>query len=72
MVRCLGMTDRIRPGRILAGAALAPPGAAAPARAPDAAAGPPPKKVAAGACVTACPGGYEDPGRVCLYRDMSR
>ena len=28
----------------------------------------PPLKYAAGACVAACPGGYEDRGRVCNYR----
>ncbi|MCJ2061189.1 hypothetical protein MKK63_00435 [Methylobacterium sp. J-088] len=32
----------------------------------------PPKKFAAGACVTACPAGYEDQGRVCVYRNTSR
>ncbi|MCJ2134306.1 hypothetical protein MKK69_09610 [Methylobacterium sp. J-026] len=59
-------------GRILAVTVLALLGAAAvPARAQDAAC-PPPKKIAAGACVTACPGGYEDQGRVCVYRNMSR
>ena len=29
---------------------------------------PPPLKWAAGACVTACPGGFEDRGRDCVYR----
>ena len=33
---------------------------------------PPPNKLAAGACVPACPAGYEDRGRVCVYRSMSR
>lgn len=42
------------------------------AQAPYATACPPPKKVAAGACVVACPAGYEDQGRVCVYRNMSR
>lgn len=45
---------------------------AAPAQAQYATACPPPKKFAAGACVTACPAGYEDQGRVCVYRNMSR
>ncbi|WP_409566319.1 hypothetical protein [Methylobacterium sp. J-070] len=44
----------------------------APARAQYAASCPPPKKFAAGACVAACPAGYEDQGRVCVYRNMSR
>ncbi|MBP1181244.1 hypothetical protein [Methylobacterium sp. PvR107] len=46
--------------------------AAAPAQAQYATACPAPKKLAAGACVTACPAGYEDQGRVCVYRNMSR
>ncbi|MWV23362.1 hypothetical protein FVE89_15465 [Methylobacterium sp. 2A] len=46
--------------------------AIAPARAQYTASCPPPKKFAAGACVTACPAGYEDQGRVCVYRNMSR
>jgi hypothetical protein len=46
--------------------------AAAPAQAQYATACPPPKKFAAGACVAACPAGYEDQGRVCVYRNMSR
>ncbi len=33
---------------------------------------PPPRKLAAGACVTACPAGYEDRGRDCVYRSLSR
>lgn len=33
---------------------------------------PPPLKFAAGACVVTCPGGYEDQGRVCVYRSLSR
>ena len=33
---------------------------------------PPPLKLAAGACVAACPGGYEDRGRECVYRSLSR
>lgn len=28
----------------------------------------PPLKFAAGACVTSCPAGYEDRGRVCVFR----
>jgi hypothetical protein len=43
-----------------------------PAQAQYAARCPPPKKFAAGACVTACPGGYEDRGPVCVYRNTSR
>ncbi|AWV19382.1 hypothetical protein A3862_09985 [Methylobacterium sp. XJLW] len=46
--------------------------AAMPAQAQYAASCPPPKKFAAGACVTACPGGYEDRGPVCVYRNTSR
>ena len=46
--------------------------AAAPAQAQYATACPAPKKFAAGACVAACPAGYEDQGRVCVYRNMSR
>ncbi|EIZ83523.1 MULTISPECIES: hypothetical protein [Methylobacterium] len=46
--------------------------AAGPAQAQVAGACPPPKKLAAGACVTACPGGYEDRGRDCVYRNQSR
>ena len=53
-------------------AALALLLAAVPARAQYATACPPPKKFAAGACVTACPGGYEDRGRECVYRNQSR
>jgi hypothetical protein len=44
----------------------------APARAQYGASCPPPKKFAAGACVAACPAGYEDQGRVCVYRNTSR
>ncbi|WP_342108530.1 hypothetical protein [Methylobacterium sp. SI9] len=44
----------------------------APAEAQYAGSCPPPKKFAAGACVTVCPAGYEDQGRVCVYRNMSR
>lgn len=43
-----------------------------PAQAQYAASCPPPKKFAAGACVTVCPAGYEDQGRVCVYRNLSR
>lgn len=61
---------RLRPGRLacftLALLAIAP------AEAQYAASCPPPKKFAAGACVTACPAGYEDQGRICVYRNMSR
>jgi hypothetical protein len=31
----------------------------------------PPLKLAAGACVTQCPGGYADDGRVCRFRNQS-
>lgn len=43
-----------------------------PAQAQYAASCPPPRKFAAGACVIACPAGYEDQGRVCVYRNTSR
>ena len=46
--------------------------AAGPAQAQVAGACPPPKKLAAGARATACPGGYEDRGRDCVYRNQSR
>ena len=46
--------------------------AVAPAHAQYAASCPPPKKLAAGACVIACPAGYEDQGHVCVYRNTSR
>jgi hypothetical protein len=32
----------------------------------------PPLKFAAGACVAQCPAGYEDRGRVCSFRSLSR
>lgn len=32
----------------------------------------PPLKFAAGACVAQCPAGYEDTGRTCVFRNMSR
>jgi hypothetical protein len=32
---------------------------------------PPGHKIAAGACVQSCPGGYEDTGRICVYRRQS-
>ncbi len=32
----------------------------------------PPLKYAAGACVAACPAGYEDQGRACVFRSYSR
>ncbi|MGU3664743.1 hypothetical protein ACLBX9_11205 [Methylobacterium sp. A49B] len=55
--------------RILAVMALL---GAAPAQAQYATSCPPPRKLAAGACVAACPAGYEDQGRVCVYRNTSR
>lgn len=57
MARRWGGIDRIRSGGIRAATLLALL-AAGPAQAQYAASCPPPKKVAAGACVTACPGGY--------------
>ncbi|WP_407528159.1 hypothetical protein [Methylobacterium oryzisoli] len=33
---------------------------------------PPGLKWVAGACVRSCPGGYEDQGDRCVYRNMSR
>jgi hypothetical protein len=33
---------------------------------------PSPLKLAAGACVQSCPGGYEDRGRECVYKNLSR
>jgi hypothetical protein len=71
MTRRFRLIDRGRAGRFLAAAALTLL-AAAPAQAQYAGACPPPKKFAAGACVTACPGGYEDRGRECVYRNQSR
>jgi hypothetical protein len=32
----------------------------------------PPLKFAAGACVAACPAGYEDRGSTCVFRSYSR
>ena len=64
-----GMVPRTGWARVLAVTALL---GAAPAQAQYASACPPPRKVAAGACVAACPAGYEDQGRVCVYRNMSR
>ncbi|BAQ44622.1 MULTISPECIES: hypothetical protein [Methylobacterium] len=32
----------------------------------------PPLKSAAGACVAQCPAGYEDRGRICVFRSLSR
>lgn len=32
----------------------------------------PPLKFAAGSCVAQCPAGYEDRGRVCSFRSLSR
>jgi hypothetical protein len=63
------MVPRTGWARVLAVTALF---GAAPAQAQYASACPPPRKVAAGACVAACPAGYEDQGRVCVYRNMSR
>jgi hypothetical protein len=71
MARRLGGIDPVRSGGIRA-AALLVLLAAVPAQAQYAASCPPPKKFAAGACVTACPGGYEDRGPVCVYRNTSR
>lgn len=31
----------------------------------------PPLKEAAGACVAQCPGGYEDRGTICVYRNQA-
>ncbi|MCJ2059941.1 hypothetical protein MKL09_25840 [Methylobacterium sp. J-048] len=58
--------------RILFAALILPLLMAVPVQAQVAGACPPPKKLAAGACVTACPGGYEDRGRDCVYRNQSR
>ncbi len=71
MVRRLRVSGSNRPWRLLAVMALALLGVA-PAEAQYAGSCPPPKKFAAGACVTVCPAGYEDQGRVCVYRNMSR
>ncbi len=71
MARRFRGIDPVRSGGLLAAALLALL-ASAPARAQYAAACPPPMKVAAGACVAACPGGYEDRGRDCVYRNTSR
>jgi hypothetical protein len=71
MRRLLRLFDSIRPGRLRAVMAVALLWTV-PAEAQDAGACPPPKKIAAGACVAACPAGYEDQGRVCVFRNMSR
>ncbi|MCJ2067458.1 hypothetical protein MKK75_01325 [Methylobacterium sp. J-030] len=71
MVRCLGAHNRIRSRRLLSAVALALLWTA-PANAQYATSCPPPKKFAAGACVITCPAGYEDQGRVCVYRNLSR
>ncbi|MGH1570551.1 hypothetical protein ACRAWG_07585 [Methylobacterium sp. P31] len=71
MARRIRGIDPVRPGGILAATLLALL-ASAPAGARYAAACPPPKKFAAGACVAACPGGHEDRGRDCVYRNTSR
>ena len=76
MARRLRGIGPVRSGGVLAHAVLALAVlallAAAPAQAQYATACPAPKKFAAGACVAACPAGYEDQGRVCVYRNMSR
>jgi hypothetical protein len=76
MARRLRGIGPVRSGGVLALAVLALAVlallAAAPAQAQYATACPAPKKFAAGACVAACPAGYEDQGRVCVYRNMSR
>lgn len=66
-----GGTDRAGFIRVLAVTALALLGTV-PTQAQYATACPPPKKLAAGACVAACPAGYADQGRVCVYRNMAR
>ncbi|MCJ2095166.1 hypothetical protein MKK67_22060 [Methylobacterium sp. J-072] len=76
-MRCLEGISRASAGRTLMAKALIallilPLLAAIPAQAQVAGTCPPPKKFAAGACVTACPGGYEDRGRECVYRNQSR
>jgi hypothetical protein len=71
MRRHFGAIDRTTLVRATAAAILALLGTA-PARAQYGASCPPPKKFAAGACVAACPAGYEDQGRVCVYRNTSR
>ncbi|RUP13018.1 MAG: hypothetical protein EKK43_18905 [Methylobacterium sp.] len=71
MARHSGGMDPVRSGGFGA-ATLLVLLAAMPAQAQYAASCPPPKKFAAGACVTACPGGYEDRGPVCVYRNTSR
>ena len=71
MARRLRGIGPVRSGGVLALAVLALL-AAAPAQAQYATACPAPKKFAAGACVATCPAGYEDQGRVCVYRNMSR
>ncbi|GJE11990.1 hypothetical protein FOHLNKBM_3036 [Methylobacterium longum] len=69
MGRRFGMVDRTGRAGILAVTALL---GTTPAQAPYAASCPPPLKLAAGACLAACPAGYADQGRVCLYRNSSR
>ncbi|MDP4003936.1 hypothetical protein [Methylobacterium sp. NEAU K] len=69
MTRRLELIGRVSAACILAALTLL---AAAPAQARSAAACPHPKKLAAGACVTTCPAGYEDRGRDCVYRNQSR
>jgi hypothetical protein len=76
-MRCLEQTGdaaaaRAVASRILIALLILPLLAVGQAQAQYAGAWPPPKKFAAGACVTACPGGYEDRGRDCVYRNQSR
>jgi hypothetical protein len=72
-MRCLEGIGRTSANlAIMAKVLILPLLAAVPAEAQVAGACPPPKKLAAGACVTACPGGYEDRGRDCVYRNQSR
>ena len=58
--------------RLASAASLAVAATAVPAAAQYAASCPPPQKLAAGACVTVCPAGYEDRGRECMFRSLSR
>jgi len=71
MARRWGGIDRVRSGGIRAATLLALL-AAVPAQAQYAASCARRVAAAAGACVTACPGGYEDRGPVCVYRNTSR
>jgi hypothetical protein len=69
MRRRFGRIDRPGLVRILAMTALL---GATPPQTQYATTCPPPRKLAAGACVAACPAGYEDRGPVCVYRNTSR